>query len=87
MLLDVIKVKPLPDYQLELEFENGECRRFDMRPLLELRPWNKIVSLSVFEKARVEYGAVVWPGEIDVAPETLYDDSVPAGHCQPVAAN
>ena len=77
MLLDIVKVKPLPDYQLELEFENGERKRFDMRPLLEQRPWNRITSPLLFERARVEYGTVVWPGEIDIAPETLYDDSVP----------
>jgi hypothetical protein len=32
---------------------------------------------SLFERLRVDYSTVVWPGEIDVAPETLYDDSVP----------
>jgi len=25
----------------------------------------------------VEYGAVFWPGGIDIAPETLYDRSMP----------
>lgn len=32
MLLDVVTVNPLQDFQLDLEFENGEHRRFDMRP-------------------------------------------------------
>ncbi len=27
--------------------------------------------------AKVEYGTVVWPGNIDIAPETLYDRSIP----------
>ena len=77
MLLDVIAVKTRSDFQLDLEFENGERRRFDARPLLAMKPWNRIASLAVFEYARVDYGTVVWPGEIDIAPETLYDDSVP----------
>jgi hypothetical protein len=77
MLPDVIAVKARSDFQLDLEFENGERRRFDARPLLAMKPWNRIASLAVFEHARVDYGTVVWPGEIDIAPETLYDDSVP----------
>jgi hypothetical protein len=28
MLLDVITVRPRPDFQLDLEFKNGEHRRF-----------------------------------------------------------
>jgi hypothetical protein len=77
MLQVIIAVKTQPDYQLELKFENGELRRFDMRPLLEMKPWNRIASKQLFEHAKVEYGTVVWPGEIDIAPETLYDDSTP----------
>ena len=77
MLIDVVSVKPRLDFQLDLEFKNGERRRFDMRPLLELKPWNRIAKLPLFERVRVDYGTVVWPGEIDIAPETLYDNSTP----------
>lgn len=77
MLLDVIAVQPLPDFHLDLEYQNGERRRFDMRPLLALKPWDCIATPHLFDRVRVEYGTVVWPGDIDIAPETLYDDSVP----------
>lgn len=30
MLIDVISASPRPEFQLVLEFKNGECRRFDM---------------------------------------------------------
>ena len=50
MLLNVIAVKTQMDYQLELKFNNGELRRFDMRPLLAMKPWSRIASLH--EQAR-----------------------------------
>ena len=77
MLLDVVRVKTTPDFQLDLDFKNGEHRRFDMRPLLSMRPWNRIANEQLFHRAAIAHGTVIWPGEIDIAPETLYDDSVP----------
>lgn len=85
MLIDVISVRTSADFHLGLEFKNGERRRFDMRPLLAMRPWNRVAAPALFERARVDYGTVVWPGEIDIAPETLYDDSVPINDPAPDA--
>ena len=75
--MDIISVTPSQDFQLLLVFANGEKRSFDMRPLLAMKPWNRIAAPAVFSRVRVDYGTVVWPGEVDVAPETLYLDSVP----------
>lgn len=77
-LLDVVKVEANPDYSLLLEFENGEKRIFDMRPYLEKRPFTSLKGPALFAQAKVDYGTVVWPGNIDIAPETLYDHSIPA---------
>lgn len=77
MLVDIVNVIPQSDFILELVYANGELRRFDMKPLLEIKPWNRIAQPQLFMRARAEYGTVVWPGEIDIAPETLYDDSIP----------
>lgn len=38
-LLDVVKVKPCPDYQLLPEFENGENRLFDMSSIIDKLPF------------------------------------------------
>lgn len=75
-LLDVVNVKVQPDYRLLLEFENGEWRMFDMSPYMDKKPFNRLKNASLFYGAHVDYGTVVWPGEIDIAPETLYDRSV-----------
>lgn len=50
MLLDIVKVNPRPDFQLDLIFENGEQRRFDMRPLLSIKPW--IANPHIFPMGR-----------------------------------
>lgn len=76
ILLDVIKVEVGADYALLLEFENGEKRIFDMRPYLDKKPFVRIKDAVLFAQAKVDYGTVVWPGNIDIAPETLYDRSV-----------
>jgi hypothetical protein len=77
VLLDVVSVRATQGYQLYLEFENGEKKMFDMSPLMDKRPFVRLKGSPHFLAARVAYGTVCWPGNIDIAPETLYDRSVP----------
>jgi hypothetical protein len=77
MVLDVVSVRPQHNYLLDLVFENGERRRFDMRPYLHYPVFRRLENSAFFSLAHVDYGTVVWPGNIDIAPETLYDRSVP----------
>ncbi|EIC23681.1 DUF2442 domain-containing protein [Thiorhodovibrio frisius] len=76
-LLDVTAVRVKPNYRLELEFENGERRLFDMSSYMNKKPFVCLKDSPLFACAFIDYGTVVWPGEIDIAPETLYDRSVP----------
>ena len=76
-LLDVVNVEAKPNYKLLLVFENGEKRVFDMSPYMDKKPFVQLKGSPLFAKAFVDYGTVVWPGNIDIAPETLYDRSRP----------
>jgi len=77
LLLDVIEVTAKPGYILALTFENGERRVFDMSSIMDKKPFCRLKETNSFCAARVDGGTVVWPGNIDIDPETLYERSVP----------
>ena len=56
---------------------DGPLIRFDAKFLMDKRPFDRLRNAGLFALARVDYGTVVWPGNIDIAPETLYDRSTP----------
>ncbi|MBF0471033.1 MAG: DUF2442 domain-containing protein [Gammaproteobacteria bacterium] len=71
-MIRVTAVTPQPDYILQLTFNNGEQRLFDMRPYLHYPVFRPLENIGFFSLAQVDYGTVTWPGEIDIAPETLF---------------
>ncbi len=44
-------------------------------PFNALTSFVKLLNSPIFFKASVQYGTVVWPGNIDIAPETLWAQS------------
>jgi hypothetical protein len=74
----VTHVTPCDDFHLELKFNTGETRIFDMRPYLDKGIFQRLRDPALFRQAHVAFDTVCWPGQMDIAPETLYDRSRPA---------
>ena len=75
LLPRVTAVEACPDFRLLLTFRNGEQRVFDASSLLSLPAYRRV--REIFNSACVEFGTVVWPGDIDISPDMLYLKSVP----------
>ena len=73
----VKRVRPLEDYQLEVIFENGERRIFDVKPYLQRGVFVRLQNRATFQAVRVVAGSVEWPGELDLSYDTLYLESQP----------
>lgn len=72
----VIGFKTNDDYSLDLKFNDGSVKRFDVTPYLELGVFQELKDLNYFRQAQLAYGTVQWPNEQDFGPDTLYIDGV-----------
>ena len=73
----VVQVNAREDFHLGLKFDTGENRLFDARPYLEKGVFRRLKDPAQFRQAYVAFDTVCWPGNLDIAPETLYDRSFP----------
>jgi hypothetical protein len=72
----VLSVQANNDYTLDLKFDDGSSRRFDMKPYLEYGIFKELKDQSYFKKVGVAFGTVQWPNDQDIGPETLYLESM-----------
>lgn len=72
----VTTVETLPDYRLKVVFSTGDTKYFDCKPYLERGIFTKLKDPGLFRQAYVAYDTVCWPGNLDIAPETLFDRGV-----------
>ena len=77
MFWDVTFVKPLPDYRIYVEIKDGRKGVFDLSPYLEFGVFRELRDLHYFNQVGIHFGAVTWPHEQDIAPETLIADLLP----------
>jgi hypothetical protein len=74
-MIDVIAVRVVGPYKLEVTFADGAHRLVDMEPLLWGPVFEPLRDYALFQQVRVdpELGTIVWPNDADVAPEYLYE--------------
>ena len=70
-----ISVKPLDNYILELLFDNGEQRIFDVKPYLSGSWFSKLKDPQQFNTVRIAGLSVEWVGGQDICPDDLYEQS------------
>ena len=72
MYLAIKKVEPLKDHFLLLTFENGEKRKFDVKPYLEKGIFQELKDVAKFNTVHLSFDTIEWDNEADLDPEILY---------------
>jgi len=76
MYWDVKIVKPLPNYRIYVEIEDGRCGIFNVAPYLDQDLLRELRDEHYFNQVGILFGAVTWPHEQDIDPETLLAEMI-----------
>lgn len=71
----VTAVEALPGFRLRVAFADGLTGTVDMSRMVHSPKAGVFATLadpSLFAQAKLEYGAVTWPGELDLAPDAMH---------------
>jgi hypothetical protein len=71
----LISVIPLADFRLLLQFDNKECRVFDVTPYLETGIFQELKNEAIFRSVRLSFDTIEWSNGADLCPEVLYAQS------------
>ncbi len=75
----IVSARVLVDFVLRVEFEGGETRAYDVKPLLSRGPFTLLREPAFFRAFVVELNghAVVWNDDIDIAAYELFRGGQP----------
>jgi hypothetical protein len=79
---DVKAVEVAGPFRVRVTFFDGVSGIVDMTELVhspEAGVFAALADPEVFSQAFVLYGAVTWPGGLDIAPDAMYDEIVANG--------
>lgn len=72
--MKVTDIKPLPSYRLWLRFADGREGTVDLSGKVGRGVFVAWKDPKTFDRVRVgEFGQPVWPGDIDLCPDSLYE--------------
>lgn len=69
---DVVEVEPSPDLSMQVRFADGTqgSVKFERSHLFGV--FESLKDPSFFCRAYLDSGVVMWPGDIDIAPDAMY---------------
>ncbi len=66
------KVVALDDYLLQIEFDNGECKNFDVKPYIQGTWYSELKNPIYFKSAFANGYTIEWPNGQDLCPDEIY---------------
>ena len=69
---DVVDVQPVMPMALQVRFADGTAGQARFEPSHLTGVFEALKDPIVFAQARIEAGAVTWPGNLDLAPDAMY---------------
>lgn len=71
---EIVKLKVLPGYRLEVEFDDGVKGIVDVSADLWGPAFEPLKDPAKFAEVYLEDGAPTWPNGADIAPDAIYED-------------
>jgi hypothetical protein len=71
----VTEVEALPDFRLRVAFADGLTGTVELSGLVHSSRAGVFAALAdpaLFAQVKLDYGAVSWPGELDLAPDAMH---------------
>lgn len=72
----VIDATYLDDFQVEVDFDNGDKKRVNMKPYLHGKIFELLKDEAEFKKFFCDGWTIAWSNGADIAPDTLFSDGV-----------
>jgi Protein of unknown function (DUF2442) len=69
---DVIDVRTVAPLALRVQFADGTVGKVQFESSHLTGVFAALKDPIVFQQARIENGAVTWPGDVDLAPDAMY---------------
>ena len=67
-----VSVTPQNDYIIIVKFDNGEEKKFDVKPYIKGEWYGQLRDAAYFKAVRTDGYTVTWPDGQDICPDELY---------------
>ena len=67
-----VSVVPIDNYISTVKFDNGEEKKFDVKPYIKGDWYGQLMDVSYFKAVTTDGYTVVWPDGQDICPDELY---------------
>ncbi|UWZ85345.1 DUF2442 domain-containing protein [Occallatibacter riparius] len=79
MYWSVVSVEPKPPLAIAVRFLDGTAGTVRFEPGHLSGVFEALKDPEIFRQVHIEFGAVSWPGDIDLAPDAMYREIKQSG--------